>query len=165
MGIELAANDSESFDFTERSCLIINHSKTEEAQLVRNEPKTIRERARLADLIWIVHMKQLAAMTGDVMGIMALSDGVTSHMVNSCGVFKGPDDFIVAYHDPWPPERGSFLEQGKNIAGCEAKLREDGSGLWVIAAEELFRVLDSVVTLNPEKQAKPKTSDGTAGAS
>ena len=87
--------------------------------------------------------------------ILALSDGVTNHCVTSSGISVDGRTYWIYYMDPWGVDRGSFLQKGKNVAGVEARPAEGQPGMWAITHEELIRVLDSAITIDPNKKGEP----------
>jgi hypothetical protein len=81
---------------------------------------------------------------------LAFSDGVTNHVVTCLGILRVEGrHYIIGYLDSWGREgRGTFLEEGKNVAGVKAR-REDEEGVtWSVTHEEFFRVFDQLIFLN-----------------
>jgi hypothetical protein len=163
MGVEFSTDVEPQIDFPEPTEIATSHSQTEEAQVRSAVPSSAQDSARKADRDWVEHMDLLGRMSGEAgAGILALSDGFTSHMVTLSSVAKGADDYWVTYVDPWPPERGSFLEEGKNVAGCTATCLQEQ--VWIIRAEELFRVLDSAIVITPRKDDDGQTKDNSSSS-
>jgi len=161
MGLEYTQEQNEpiDFDFTGTAEVPTISVQSEEVPFRLEAGAAARDEARRADRHWVSCMQMLAQIAGPNPGIMAVSDGITSHTVTAFGVVKGPEDYLVLYHDPWGPQRGSFLQRGMNVAGCAATLLEDGSGLWAIRAGELFRLLDSVLVISPKENHDGEGSD------
>lgn len=163
MAVEFLADGDFQFDFSEPIEIPIGHSQTEEAQFKSGGRTSAQGLARKADRDWVKQMDLLGRMSEkDRMAILALSDGFTSHTVNLVSVAKDADDYWVTYLDPWPPERGSFLEDGKNVAGCTATCLD--KQFWIIRADELFRVLDSAILIEPAKKNDAEPKDNSSNS-
>ena len=92
--------------------------------------------------------------------ILALSDEVTNHMVTAIGFSVQERTCKILYHDPWGPERGSFLQKGKNVAGVEAQPAEGQAGCWVVTHLELACVFDGAIVVSAkDKPEEKKDSD------
>ena len=146
-----------AINFTELADDQVDFGKPREIQILSARIEAVQSRvetgdgrrrdARLADSRWVFCMDAIAGF-GEELAILALSDGVTCHMVTACRVEKGVDDYLVIIADPWGPELGSFLQEGRNVAGCAAQLSADG--YWAIPAGQLWRVLDSATIIGPK---------------
>ena len=83
---------------------------------------------------------------------LAFSDGVTNHVVTCLGILRAEGrQYIIGYLDSWGREgRGTFLEEGKNVAGVKARREEDDGTTWSVTHEEFFRVFDKLIFLSPD---------------
>ena len=156
MGVELSPDGNDSSEFPAPIPITTNSVRLESAPVRFDAVVSPQESARQGDIIWISRMFLLAQMGKHLRRqypvILALSDGITSHYVTLIGMRNGSDDYMLIYKDYWPEERGSFLEEGKNVADCKARPFKDREGAWVISAEELFRVYDSAIFVGPPEK-------------
>jgi hypothetical protein len=124
---------------------------------IRSEAETTQACARRADAKWVSGMDIIGTVFAGIddgkPAILSLSDGITSHAVMAVGYRKGPEEYLVLYQDP--SRHGSFLEAGKNVAGCAAEL-QDRPGLWAIRASQLCEVLDTAIMADRKQQDDPR---------
>jgi hypothetical protein len=151
MAIDFAGSDVDPSEFGKPEEVPVLSVKTEPVQVRVETGNSVQRDARQADSKWVFCMSTIAVLPSE-MGVLALSDGVTNHMVNSLRVEKSEDDYLLIYDEPWETQRGSFLEAGKNVGGCAAERRSDGS--WAIPARQLWRVLDSVHFRTPKVEGE-----------
>ncbi|PSO13925.1 hypothetical protein [Bradyrhizobium sp. MOS003] len=161
MGIEFdEVQDPENFGDSSEEFEILE-SRMEEAPVESNAALSSIQRARRAEALFV----QKLALVGKIahgaannqLSILALSDGITSHTVSCLGVTRGSEDYMVQYHDPWGP-RGSFLQQGNNVAGCAATNVHE-NGLWAVSAFQLASVLDSAILVGLKDDANEPGGD------
>jgi hypothetical protein len=117
-------------------------------RLVPSGAEQARREARYLDGRWVFCMEIFARLKSSA--AMAISDGVTSHMVAVTQVVRGEQDYQAVYIDSWGSQRGSMLQAGKNIAGCAAVPCLQKPGSWAISLGELSAVLDSVTLRRDE---------------
>lgn len=97
----------------------------------------------------------------------AFSDGVTNHVVTSLGLLRVEGrHYIIGYLDSWGREgRGTFLEEGKNVAGVKARPEDEKGIAWTVTHEEFFRVFDGMNILPFEVDAGEKEEGGEQSGS
>jgi hypothetical protein len=94
-------------------------------------------------------LRNLGVNLGRGRGVtLHFSDGFTNHCVTAMGLVAQRRTYRVVYWDPWSAERGSFLQDGKNLAGVKAMPYGDSGRLWSITEEEFFRVFDSGIVIS-----------------
>lgn len=103
------------------------------------------------DLRYVSQMMTLVKLSEQELCVMGVSDGYTDHTVNFRKLYPEGRHYVIVYWEPWPIERGTFLEEGKNAAGVRARLYDSKNREWAITHEELFRVLVTVTYL-PEME-------------
>lgn len=145
MGVEVVNLGDDIDIFDDPIEIDTKQIQTEEANVNLDKESTPYQQARRADSFWVRQMHILGELANIDNAVLELSDGNISHTVAFKGLIKGEDDYYVHYIDSWGTERGSFLQAGKNIAGCEAEELEPGN--LIIPAEQLINVLDSAVTI------------------
>jgi hypothetical protein len=74
---------------------------------------------------------------------MQVFDGRSAHGVNLMRFDPIRKRFF--YWEPWPAEKGSFLQDGKNHAGLKAETDDADRKCYSVTEEELRRVLYFVV--------------------
>lgn len=126
-------------------------SETESASVAQLSAKSLAEDEEDQRYVYVVGL--LASLSRGP-SILAISDGVTNHCVPSSGIAVQGRTYWIYYQDPWGPERGSFLQKGKNVAGVEAQPVEGTPGCWAVTHEELMRVLDSAIVVSPKKEGE-----------
>jgi hypothetical protein len=155
VSVEFIQGQVRPTNFPEPAELATCSIRTEDVQIELGPVVSSLADARLADARWVAYMLCLRQLKDgfceNKLAMLALNDGVTAHWVVAEAFGTGPDDYLLRYVDSAPLELGSFLEAGKNVAGCAASRCEGDPGKWLISTEELFNVLDeAIITVGPK---------------
>lgn len=122
---------------------------------------TLRKRERdsssvdddlLEDGIYLSRIRVLTDIANNGSAILALSDGVTNHMVVFRQIFTQSRQYMIVFKESWPPERGTFLQEGKNVAGVKAQAYDAPNSLWMVTHNEFFKVYDGALHVEKKDQ-------------
>ncbi len=102
--------------------------------------------------MYLHQMRVLTELANNKIAGLALSDGVTTHMVTFRQLFTQGRQYMIVFEETWPPERGTFLQEGKNVAGIRAQPYDTPKSLWMVTHNEFFKVYDGALYVEKKDQ-------------
>jgi hypothetical protein len=111
------------------------------------------------DRQFLRQMEILYQLGSHTFGVISLSDGVTNHVVNGGGIATEGRHYLVLYHETYAPEAGTFLQEGRNVAGVKARAYGE-PGVWAVTQEEFFRVYDGAYHFDPGRDESNEAAEG-----
>jgi hypothetical protein len=163
MGVEFGDTPFDIGEAGTVSELDVTGSSVQRAVIEIDTTSDASQRARRTDSLFVKRLMSLGDMAPNFgannPGMFALSDGITSHMINGLGIAAGDDDYLLIYYDPWGSRR-SFLQEGNNVGGCAAIRRSDGS--WAVPVWQFVSVLDSAMVFRPKDEKDGTAADAAA---
>jgi len=111
------------------------------------------------DSVTLEEVALVEMQTGRPVVAVSVFDGQLAHAINLMGYDEGTAD--VKYFDPWG--KGSFLARGSNHAGVSAIPHPTEARMWLVASDQLRRVLYAVFLELSEVNALFRTCTLLAG--